>query len=229
MKGWILDLVNFIFPAECHICDCKLAPHEEFLCAKCISELPRTGFHRQDLNPMAERFAGLFPFERATGLFFYNRGSALSQVIQDMKYRSFPGIGILLGKIAARELLSTGFFNDIEYVVPVPMHWMKKARRGYNQAEMIARGLCEETGMKLYDALKMTRSHKTQTRLSREERMKNATNLFKLSKESDLIGKGVLLVDDVCTTGTTMAEAGRTLYNSCKDIKLSLLTIGVTF
>lgn len=229
MKRWLDDIVNFIYPAVCHICDIKLAPYEKFICRKCVAELPRTGFHREDLNPMAERFAGLFPFEQATGIYFYDRDSGFAHLIQDMKYRSFPDIGKRLGKMAVEELYSTGFFSDIEFVTPVPMHWLKKAQRGYNQAEMIARGIAEEANMEYIESMAMTRRHKTQTRLSREERLKNAEGLFRIRKNVNLQSKKVLLIDDICTTGTTLSEAAITLCKAFPEIKLSLLTMGVTF
>ncbi|MDE6144403.1 MAG: ComF family protein, partial [Muribaculaceae bacterium] len=132
-------LVNFMFPPECHVCGIRLAPHERFACTGCLRKLPRSGYHRRHLNPMEERFAGLFRFTRATGHFFYTRDSSLSTLIQDMKYRRFPGIGDMLGNLAATELYPTGFFSDTDIVVPVPMHFVKQARRGYNQTDHIAR------------------------------------------------------------------------------------------
>lgn len=229
MNHWIQDIINFLFPAVCHVCDTKLAPHEKFVCTGCLSSLPRTGFHRITLNPMEERFAGQFPFERGTGLFFYSRGSALSTIVQDMKYRHFPAIGDMLGRTAAKELFSTGFFNDIEAVTYVPMHWFKQAQRGYNQAFRIARGISEEIDCPVVDALRMTRQRKTQTRLSVTERIKNAENLFAPIEKIDLTGKNVLLVDDICTTGTTLGSAAKCLTDRWPGIKLTLLAIGVTF
>lgn len=229
MRRWIEDIINFAFPAECHVCESKLGPNEKFICQGCISKFPLTGYHRIDLNPMEERFAGLFPFEKGTSLYFYSKGSQLSQLIQDMKYRNYPSIGEVFGKLAYRELFSTGFFSGIDHIVPVPMHWFKKARRGYNQTEMIGKGLSRESGIPLTDALKMTRRHTTQTKLSRKERIKNAEGLFKTKKGFDLTNKGVLLIDDVCTTGTTLASAAKALHERAPGIKLSLLTIGVTY
>ena len=228
MNSWLKDLINFVYPPQCHVCSCKLGSDDRFVCRKCISELPRTGFHRMEMNPMEERVAGLFPFEKATGLFFYTKGSPLATLIQDMKYRSFPDIGVFLGNLAVKELFSTGFFSDIEYVVPVPMHWLKKARRGFNQSEKIAQGIAENTSLTFCNALRMTRMHKTQTKMSRTQRLKNTDNLFGIKKGPDLTGKGILLVDDVCTTGATISAASSTLTSFYPSIRLYILTIGVT-
>lgn len=227
--GWIKDILNLFYPSQCHLCGNNLAPHERFICCPCIDSLPRTGYHRQAGNPMEERFAGQFPFVAATGHFFYSRDSSLSQLIQDMKYRHFPSIGNKLGEIAGAELYTSGFLNDIEYIVPLPMHYLKQARRGYNQAERISRGLSEASGIRVVNELKMVRQRKTQTSLSREERINNAVNLFAAKGLEDFNNRGVLLVDDICTTGATMGAAAQVLTASYPQIKLSLFTIGITF
>lgn len=226
---WIDDILNLFFPAQCHLCGQELAPHERFLCTPCVEKLPRTGYHRDPRNPMEQRFAGQFPFVAATGHFFYSKDSSLSQLIQDMKYRNFPSIGVKLGKIAGKELYTAGFLSDIELIVPLPMHFLKQARRGYNQAERIASGIGEVSGLPVEKAIRMTRMRKTQTSMSREERLSNAYSLFAINRGTDLSGKGVLLVDDICTTGATMGSAAKTLADSFPGIRLYLFALGITF
>lgn len=223
------DILNVFYPAECHLCHNPLGPHERFICQPCIDTLPRTGYHRSKGNAMEQRFAGHFPFVSATGHFFYSRDSSISQLIQDMKYRNFPSIGNKLGNIAGKELYTTGFLNDIDFIVPVPMHFIKKALRGYNQVDYVAEGMGKETGITVLNALKMTRQRKTQTSLSRSQRLENAKNLFEVRKGIDLQGKGVLLVDDICTTGATMGAAATALTQAFPAIRLYLFALGVTF
>lgn len=229
MNHWLKDLLNFAFPKQCHVCGAKLAPHERFACTHCLDSLPRTGFHHRDMNPMEERLAGHFPFVRASGHFFYTRDSAMSVLMQDMKYRHFPDIGNLLGEIMGRELFPTGFFNDIDLIVPMPMHKVKQAIRGYNQVHHIADGVSTATGIPVIQALKAIKPHRTQTSLSREQRLNNTTGIFKLQNPSGLHGKGVLLIDDVCTTGATMSSAGVLVSKEAPTARISVLTLGVTF
>lgn len=229
MISFLQGILDIIYPRDCHLCGVSLAPHEKFICSPCIEALPRTGYHRHFRNPMEERFAGQFPFVTATGHFFYTRDSSLAQLIQDMKYRHFPSIGNKLGRVAGEELFISGFLGDIEMLVPLPMHFLKKARRGYNQTDHIAAGISEATGIPVCNALKMTRQRKTQTSLSRGERMENAKNLFTAAKGFNLNDKGVLLVDDICTTGTTMASAAKALTDAFPSIRLYLFSLGVTF
>ena len=165
----------------------------------------------------------------ATGHFFYTRDSSLAQLIQDMKYRNFPSIGDKLGAIAGKELYSTGFLSDIDLIVPLPMHFFKQAKRGYNQTDRIARGLSMASGIPVVNALKMTRQRKTQTALTGRERMENARELFALRKNMDFESKGVLLVDDICTTGATLGSAAKTLTDAFPKMRLYLFTLGVAF
>lgn len=221
-------LLNVMFPPECHICGSSLTAAERFACAHCLSCLPRSGYHRRNPNPMEERFAGIFPFDKATGHFLYSRESPLSQLIQDMKYRHFPSIGNMLGRLAASELFSTGFFSAIDVAVPVPMHFFKQARRGYNQTVRIAAGISEATGIPVAEALKACRPHRTQTSLSREQRLANTSGIFKVAAPDMVKGKNVLLVDDICTTGATITSASEALWKA-SPASLSIFTLGVTF
>ncbi|MCH5235291.1 MAG: ComF family protein [Muribaculaceae bacterium] len=229
IKRWLKDILNLVYPAECHLCGNALSPSERFICNPCIETLPRTGYHRHLRNPMEERFAGHFPFVAATGHFFYSRDSSLAQLIQDMKYRNFPSIGDKLGEIAGKELYISGFLNDIDVIVPVPMHFIKRSKRGYNQVDHIAEGISKATGIEVENALKMTRQRKTQTSLSRTERLTNAESLFCARKNINLNGRGVLLVDDICTTGATLGAAANAVTDSFPETRLYLFSLAVTF
>lgn len=223
-------MLDFIFPRLCHLCGTPLTSgKEECICVPCQARLPRTLYHRQPGNPMEMRFAGLFPFERASGHFFYSPDSDIAQLIQDFKYRHFRKLARYMGEIVGRELLLTGFFSDIDVIVPIPMHFLKKARRGYNQTEEIAAGISAVTGISIEKSLRARRPHKTQTSLSLQKRRDNLKDIFTLTDNHRFNQKHLLLLDDVCTTGTTLAEAARTIYHKETDVKISMLTIGVTF
>lgn len=179
---------------------------------------------------MEQRFMGLFPFERATGHFFYSKGGGLARLMADLKYNGFRGIGRSLGMQVGMELLATGFFSDIDMLVPVPMHFFKQAVRGYNQVEEICMGLESATGVKMCMALKAVRSHRTQTALTLEQRRSNTAGLFELVVGKEAVqGKHILLCDDVCTTGSTLTSAAEALLGCCPSVRVSLLTVGVTF
>ncbi|MCM1368909.1 MAG: ComF family protein [Candidatus Amulumruptor caecigallinarius] len=225
----ISDLGEFVFPRRCHICDGILQSGEKYVCTSCLARMPRTGYHHMANNPMEQRFAGLFPFSRATALFFYARGAEISELMQDLKYRRFRGLGRFLGELAADELLPTGFLTDVEAIVPVPIHRMKLAVRGYNQAMEIARGLSGRAALPVVRNLKARRPHHTQTRLSLEERHNNLKGVFQFCGAEHEPRRNFLILDDVCTTGSTLTAAAEALLSAIPDACISLLAIGVTF
>lgn len=220
---------DFIFPRTCHICGLGLAESERYICSSCLSRLPRTNYHRLPDNAMEQRFLGLFPFRQATGHFFYSRDSDLSVLMHDLKYHRFRGLARHLGSVVASELVTTGFLSGIDLIVPVPMHFMKKARRGYNQTEEIAYGIGSVSGIPVANALRAVRPHRTQTSLSLDQRLENTSGIFRLTDPGMVDGKEVLIIDDVCTTGATLSAAAEALLKDAPSAQVSLLTLGVTF
>lgn len=229
LRHSVSTLIDYVFPPVCHLCESRLAPGEKYICAHCLSTLPRTLYHRISPNAMELRFAGQFPFVRATSFCFYSRTSQLSTLIQDFKYRKFPGLARHLGEVMATELLPTGFFDGVEIVMAVPMYWKKKLKRGYNQAEMLASGVASVLKCQILDNLKAEHPHKTQTSMTKAQRYKNIEGIFSVDNPSQLSNRHVLIIDDVCTTGATIAQACSELCREVPDIKLTILTLGVTF
>ncbi|MDE6006454.1 MAG: ComF family protein [Muribaculaceae bacterium] len=225
----LVSIVDVLFPRTCHICGNPLSRDVKFICEACRAGFPRTNYHRSADNAMERRFMGRFPFERAAGHFFYSSGSDLSNLIQDVKYRRFPGIARELGRLIGDELAVTPFLSGIEIILPVPLHWRKLASRGYNQSLHFAKGLAESASLSVGDNLYARRNHRTQTALTLEQRRLNTSGIFAIRRPDDLKGKGILLVDDVCTTGATLSSAAEVITTYAQDIRLSILTIGVTF
>lgn len=222
------EIADFFLPRTCHICGCVLQDYEDQMCTRCIETLPRSRYHLMANNPMERRFAGVVPFVRATGHFIYSRNSELAGAIHDMKYRRFPSIGYRLGRIVGEELNIAGFFDGADIVAGVPMHWSKKAQRGYNQTDYIAKGIAEASGLEMADVLKAVRKHKTQTSMTLEQRQANLSGSFEVSNVDSLKGKGLVIVDDVCTTGATMRTLASKVADAAADCRIYLLSLCVT-
>ncbi|MBI2194779.1 MAG: ComF family protein [Planctomycetes bacterium] len=103
---------------------------------------------------------------------------------------------------------------EIDLIQPVPMHWLKRFWRGYNQAEMLALAVSRLAGIPSSSALRKARYTRPQSRLSRSSRLANLSATFRVRPAGSVRGKGVLLVDDVMTTGTTASECARVLKDA---------------
>ncbi len=228
MRQILTDIADFFLPRTCHICGARLRDSEKVFCIRCIETLPRSLYHIMPLNPMERRFAGIVPFVRATGHFIYSRNSELAAAIHDMKYRQFPSVGRRLGEIVGEELNMAGFFSGADCIAAVPMHWWKEVRRGYNQADYIARGLSTATGLPVVEVLEATRSHKTQTSMTLEQRQANLSGSFRIKDTAALQNKGLVIVDDVCTTGATLRTLASEIACAVPTARLYLLSIAVT-
>ncbi len=224
----IRDIVDFFLPRTCHICGCQLRDSETTFCVRCVENMPRSLYHLMPMNPMEQRFAGIVPFVRATGHFIYSRNSELAGAIHDMKYRKFPSVGRRLGEIVGSELNMSAFFEGADCVAGVPMHWSKRVRRGYNQAEYIAEGVGLAVGLPVIDVLEAVRAHKTQTAMTIEQRRANLAGSFKIKDTAKLKGKGLVIVDDVCTTGATLRTLSEMIVSEVPDCRLYLLSLCVT-
>lgn len=220
-------IVDAIYPRLCHLCEEPLIGDEEYICDLCLSRLPRTGYLNRPDNAVEQRFAGIFPFEHATSVFFYVRGNDISTLIQDFKYRNFPGLARRLGRLAYDELIFTDFFSDIDVIVPVPLHWTRRLRRTYNQAEMLATGIADRAHLPLRHLLR-ARMHVSQTHRTLAQRSANARGKYYAVSCPDITTQHILLVDDVCTTGSTLTVAAEALTAAYPQVRLSILTLAAT-
>lgn len=222
------DLSTIFYPRLCHVCNLPLGRDERFVCELCLSSFTRTLFEVLPLNPMELRFKGVVTIEKATALFYYVADSPLSQLIQDFKYRRLPEVARMFGNLAADKIFYSGFFSDIDFIIPVPIHFTKRLRRGYNQTEYLARGLSEVLHIPWCTDLKAIRPHATQTRKNAEERKKNTQGIFRLRNPKKYDAKHILLVDDVCTTGSTLSSAAQTILAQMPGCRISIFTLAVT-
>lgn len=228
MAQWMQALAHLLAPRVCHVCGRMLAPAEEAMCLHCSIDLPRTNAHRQDFNIIHRRLGHACRVDRAAGWFYYKRQTQYARLLVDAKYNGQPALIAGLGKQCAQELGADGFFDGIDCLVPAPMHWTKKLRRGYNQAEMACLGISSHTGLPIAKGLKAARSHGVLSRTeSRDERFSAISGTIALSRGCDLARKRVLIVDDIITTGATMAECVKAAQQAC-PASVSVLALGLT-
>lgn len=142
---------------------------------------------------------------KAAAFSYYTRGSRIRKLIHNLKYNGIREIGTELGSIYGSLLKSSGFLDDIDLIIPVPLHPSRERKRGYNQSRVICEGISAVSGIEVInDALVRPVKTQTQTRRSRFERWTNVEGIFEVRDTWRLEGKHLLVVDDVITTGSTV-------------------------
>ena len=123
------------------------------------------------------------------------------------------------------EIIKIRKFSTSDFIIPVPLHRVRMLERGYNQSLLIGREVSEVYNIPLSEnILFRTKNNRSQTGLSKEERIKNVRGIFRVKEDVDLTGKKLLLVDDILTTGATINECVKTLKkNGAK--KVDVLTL----
>lgn len=223
-------ILDFFLPRTCIICEAVLFDDEKLLCGKCAGDIPHTYFWVLRNNPMADKFNGLIQedlvaawdedastlgrgekYAYAAALFFYRSESEYRKITQAIKYHGRVDVGRSFGRMLGERLRRSALFADVDAILPVPLHWIRQWKRGYNQAEIIAAGVSEAMGIPLRsDILRRHKRTKTQTRLGIGEKARNVKGAFSTTYHwlpSDKAGpefRHLLLIDDVFTTGSTM-------------------------
>ena len=219
--NWIKDLISLLFPRYCKVCRRRLMHSEQHLCVSCLLELPRTHYEQNPENVLMQHFMEWPEVVRATAYFHYYKEGRYSILIHHLKYYDHPEVGTFLGRLAATELRGSGFFDDIDLIIPVPLSKKKLRQRGYNQSDYIARGISEVTNIPLRtDCIVRTVDTDTQTHKSQDERWKSTKGIFQVTNPEALKGKHLLLIDDVTTTGATL--------HACTSALLTLPSIRVS-
>ena len=224
---WISDLIDLIFPRTCVVCGELLSPQEKDICINCLSTLPK--IEKIHLDEIEKSFWGKVEIERATSFMYYHKNSPYNNLIHRLKYKNRPDTGDRLAFLAAKEIAESGFFDDIDAIVPLPLSKRKMRQRGYNQCDYIAKGLSRATGVPVIkNAVKRLKSNETQTHKSRDERWQNVEGIFALSDATLLEGKHILLIDDILTTGATLASCAKSIQEGCQ-CKISIFTLAYTY
>ncbi len=223
---WLNDILNLFYPNLCVACGRLLQGGEESICLFCRHDLPETDFHKKRGNPIHQKFYGRLLLDNAASLYHFHKGARVQHLMHAFKYEGKKQIGIELGKLYGHYLKEAPGFSSVQIVIPVPLHRAKLHQRGFNQSEIFSRGLAETMHIQsIPEGLERIVFTETQTHKNRMERWENVKSVFKCKHAEKINGNHILLVDDVVTTGATLEACGQELFNSCRDIRLSVATI----
>jgi ComF family protein len=189
--------------------------------------IPKTGFEAVRENFVERLFWGRCRLEKATSLAYYIKGGKMSRLIYRLKYDGYREIGTEMGRMFAVSLMAARFLDDIDCLVPVPLHPAREKKRGFNQSLIIAEGISSLSGTRIVTGgLVRVCGADTQTVRSRTERWSNVEGIFAVKNEEELGNRHVLLVDDVITTGSTI-DACYASLSGIQGIRVSAASLAV--
>mgnify|MGYP001816353514 FL=1 len=189
-------LENAVMPLRCVFCGIRTEPPEQYICAGCDGDLPKINSPpppvssplEYDLAPLAYEF----PVDAA---------------IKALKFKRRLFYAPALAEILCRECQHLP--DDVDAVLPVPLHWRRRWLRGFNQADEIAAPVAQQLGVPLARGVRRVRATPFQSGLSARERARNLRGAFAM--QQTFAAEHVLIVDDVITTGATVRQLARTL------------------
>jgi len=225
-KTILSDFLHLLYPHNCEGCGTDNLNKDSFLCARCLSELPETGFFSVPDNPVEQKLYGRIKFEQAGAGFYFTKHGLLQHLIAQLKYKHNPEIGRFLGKLIGYQLMATSRFDNLEALIPLPLNNQREQFRGYNQAQLICEGINSVWQKEiLNDVIIRTANTETQTHLHADNRWENVSDAFSIIDEEKLKGKHVALIDDVITTGASIESCGSELLKVDR-LKLSVIIVG---
>ena len=221
------SVINLFFPKVCYACHALLNDNEFDVCTHCRNDLPVTNFHFNKDDSVLKIFYGRVKVEHATALLRFEKKGIVQQLIHGLKYKGQQDIGVFLGDWLGGELSSVKEYQDIDLVIPVPLHDKKLRKRGYNQVAKFAQQIAAALHVEYVDnvLLKITNTE-SQVLKKRLARWSHNDELFTLQNKNLIANKHVLLVDDLITTGATM-EACISVLKQAKNVKISIAAMAI--
>lgn len=192
MKIFLLSLLDWIYKKRCYFC--KSSSESVKMCSKCFEELE---FLPIQVN---RRFNDVNIY--CAGVYSKN----LQKMIRGLKYHGQKDLAYYQAKFMWLYWQSLGFTQEFQ-IVPVPIFPKRKKKRKYNHMELVAEEFAKLSGYEVnFDLIKRIKDTKPQYKLNKSQRMMNLSNAFEVNKDKLIKDKDILIIDDICTTGSTFEE-----------------------
>lgn len=224
------DVASLFLPRTCLACGRVLLENEGSICLACRYNMPLTNFAKRKDNPVKLLFENVLDVESAAAMFWFVGGTEWQRIVHNFKYHGRWFFAQKMGEWMGEELLDSGNFADIDLIVPIPLHYRRRLHRGYNQSEQLALGVGRKMGAECdFRSVRRCHYNDSQTSKSRSERWENVEEIFEVRRVEKLRGKHILLIDDVLTTGATMASCASAIVKACEgDVRISIATLTVS-
>ncbi len=227
--NWFNSLLDLLYPKLCITCDRQLKVVENQICTNCLMELPYTDTHKVGLMALENKFIGRVEITKIFSFVRFSKKSGVQKLLHALKYKDNEKIGfdvgVYYGKLIEKEINE----YNLDFFIPVPIHPKKLKIRGYNQAEVFAKGLTKSLEIETKsNILQKTKETVSQTKENKQERFENIKGSFQIKDEKAVKGKNVGVVDDVLTTGATLEEIAQILKKAGVS-KVFIITIATAY
>ncbi len=228
LKTTFHSISHLFFPQLCLGCGSDAISNNETICIECLYKLPETNFENIEDNAVSKSLSGRVPFVHASAIYYFTKQSILQSIIFQLKYKQQSNLGIELGKLMGKKLSQSKLYEDVDVLIPLPLHPKKLRQRGYNQTQVLCEGIQTVWDKPIINnAVIRQQNTKTQTKKGRINRWENMEGVFTIDNEQLIIDKHILLVDDVMTTGASI-EAFYQAIEHISNIKISVCTLAYT-
>lgn len=219
------DMAHLLLPRYCPVCGRRLEHTERILCPVCASAMPRLRVGSVADNAMLRPLWTRVPLEHAFALIAYRHYSPFHHLLMRIKYEGDVALAASLGRWVGEEAVRAGMCDHTDVLVPVPLARERQRQRGYNQARLLADGMAQAMRLPVAEMLVRRRQGETQTHLSALQRGTNASGAYHASVPPAWRGSRIALVDDVMTTGSTLAQCAEAILADDPTAHVSLLTL----
>ena len=219
-------MLNLLFPRVCGACSSPILKSEGIICTQCRNNLPLACYHRTNNDFMKKVFYGRFPVENATALFEFQKKSITQELLHNLKYRGQKNIASFLGKWLGAELAKIPAYQDIDIVIPVPLHKQRRKKRGYNQVTGFGKEIALALGVSFREDL-LLKVSKTNSQVFKKRGARyDDSQIFLLKQPASIENQHILLVDDIVTTGATLETCATELLKGT-NVSISIATMAI--
>lgn len=189
MKNFLISLLDWIYKKKCYFCGNSNECIK--MCSKCYDEMEYLGFHtNREINGIKVFCAGVYE-------------NNLQKLIRGLKYHQQKDLAFFQAKFMLKYWENLDFAQNEYQVIPVPLYKTREKSRKYNHMALVAEEFCKLTGYETnFDLIKRVKDTKPQYKLNKSQRMENLAQAFKINL-NNYVDKPILLIDDICTTGST--------------------------